>query len=51
MRGLHIRADHIPRVVYKGRSPIKDDVGTPYEISRANLCQPPNYDILLEDIY
>ena len=39
---------YVTCVVHKGRSPIKYDIRTPYQLSGADVCQPPNYDIFLE---
>ena len=33
---------------HKGRSPIKDDIKTPYQLLGAEVCQPPNYEIFEE---
>lgn len=30
----------------KERSPVRDDISAPYQLSRAEACQPPNYEIL-----
>ena len=38
---------YVTCVVHKGRSPIKYDIRTPYQLSGADVCQPPNYDIFL----
>ena len=43
MCGLHNMCD-----LHKGRSPTKDYIITPYQLSKADACQPPNYEILLE---
>ena len=43
MCGLHKMCD-----LHKGRSPIKDDIRIPYQLSTADACQPPNYEIIFE---
>ena len=34
--------------LHKGRRSIRDDIRTPYQVSRADACPSPNHEILLE---
>ena len=42
---LHTSFFYIMCGLHKGRSLIKDDIGTPYQLLGADVYQPPNYEI------